>query len=97
MTRDDKGRFAQGNPGGGRKPKATEERYLELMKSTVSEADWTAIIARAVVDAKRGDTAARKFIADYLIGPPVEKKQIDANVNAEVVLKTIKGVSVDSL
>lgn len=45
------------------------------MKSTVSEDDWVEIIKRAILDARRGDTAARKFIADYLVGPPVEKKE----------------------
>lgn len=87
MTRDEKGRFAQGHEKiGGRKKKATEERYLEIFKDAVSEEDWRAIILRAILDAKRGDTAARKFIADYLVGPPVESKNINVGGELSVVI-----------
>ena len=73
MTRDEKGRFLQGNPGGGRKPRAVEESYLELFKSTVSQADAVKIIEKAKTDAIAGDAVARKFIFDYLVGTPVQK------------------------
>ena len=77
MTRDEKGRFIKGNGGGpGRPARAVEEEYRSILVSSVSKADWEAIIKRAVLDAKKGDTSARKFLADYLIGPPVERKEI---------------------
>jgi hypothetical protein len=46
---------------------------MDALVSSVSVEDWKLIIDRAVTDAKRGDTAARKFIADYIIGAPVQK------------------------
>lgn len=67
-----------GNPAG-RKPRATEERYLELTRQAVTEADWKAVVMKAVDQAKRGDANARKFLADYLIGPPAQKHDVDVN------------------
>lgn len=78
MVRDKKGRFVKGHESitPGRPKKSREERYLEILISTVTEQDWQAIIMRAVADAKRGDATARKWLADYIIGPPVERKEI---------------------
>ena len=75
MTRDDKGRFVKGTSGNpaGRSKKEVEESYLQAFRDGVSPADWSAIITRAVNDAKRGDATARKFVADYLIGTAVQK------------------------
>jgi hypothetical protein len=78
MTRDEKGHFVKGVSGNpkGRSPKQREVQYMDALASCVSIDDWKEIITKAVTDAKRGDNVARKFIADYLIGPPVEKKEI---------------------
>ena len=75
-VRDERGRFAKGNHSGGRAPVMREVRYYEILKSTVTFDDWKAIIERAVTDAKRGDGVARKWLADYLVGPPIERKEI---------------------
>lgn len=84
MTRDEKGRFKKGNPGGGRKARAVEQAYLKIFKDTVSPDDWREIIKRAVKDAKLGDNIARKFIADYLIGAPVQK--VDAKISGDMII-----------
>ena len=75
MTRDDKGRFVKGVSGNprGRGKKEVEESYLQAFRDAVSPLDWNAILVRAVTDAKKGDAVARKFVADYLIGPAVQK------------------------
>ena len=76
--RDEKGRFIKGsvpNPNG-RPSKAREERFYEITLSTVTLTDWKEIIEKAATQAKRGDSQARKFLADYLIGPPVQKSEI---------------------
>lgn len=71
MVRDKKGRFAQGNGGGpGRPRKDRKQRYYEITMSGCTFEDWLAIVQRAVADAKRGDTAARKWLSDYLVGVP---------------------------
>ncbi len=46
--------------------------------------DWQAIVAKAVEQAKRGDSVARKFLADYLIGPPVEHKDVQGDLRVLV-------------
>ena len=53
-----------------------EEKYYEILTSTCSQNDWFQICAKAVDQAKRGDAVARKFIADYLIGQPVQKQEV---------------------
>ena len=75
MTLHDKnGKFAKGNPGGpGRPRKEREDKFYEVAISAVTLKDWKEVILRAVAQAKRGDTAARKFLADYLMGTPIQK------------------------
>jgi hypothetical protein len=70
------GKFVKGNKAGGRKSRPAEERYLERFKACVSVEDVDEIILKAVQGAKRGDPADRKFIFDYLVGPPVQKSEI---------------------
>jgi len=76
--RDESGRFLKGSTGNptGRAPREREERYYKIMVQTVTFADWERIITKAVDQAKRGDSVARKWLSDYLIGPPVERKEI---------------------
>jgi hypothetical protein len=76
--RTDKGQVRKGhkNVSPGRPPREVEEEYRNILVSSVTQQDWQEIIFRAVKDAKRGDHQARKFLADYLIGPPVERKEI---------------------
>lgn len=77
MTRDEKGRFIKGVSGNpkGRSPREVEEEYRQILVTSVTKEDWAMIVKRAVSDAKKGDTAARKFIADYLIGLPVQRNE----------------------
>jgi hypothetical protein len=78
MTRDDKGRFVKGVTGNpaGRPKKEREQEYHDILVSVVTPAEWKAVVVKALEQAKRGDGVARKWLADYLIGPPVEKKEI---------------------
>jgi hypothetical protein len=82
MVRDDKGRFGKGNEGGpGRPRKDREVRFYEITLSAVTFDDWREIVERAVQDAKRGDQAARKWLADYLIGTPEQRVDVTSNGN----------------
>ncbi len=75
--RDANGRFVPGNASkGGRPARKVEESYLETMRRVVTAGDWEEITVRAIRDAKRGDTAARKWLSDYLIGSPVQKQEV---------------------
>jgi hypothetical protein len=90
MVRNNKGQFVQGNGGGpGRPKKAKEERYYAILITTCTDKDWKAIIERAISDAKKGDTSARKWLADYLIGPPVERKEITGANNQPVLIEVV--------
>lgn len=80
--RNEKGQFVKGQTGNpnGRPPKKREDRYLEITTTTCTFEEWKAVVKRAVADAKRGDAQARKWLSDYLVGPPVqrtENKNID--------------------
>jgi hypothetical protein len=81
------GRFGPGNKTGGRKPRAVEEEYKRLFKRVVKVADRKAIIAKAMEQAKRGDDRARKFIFDYLYGPPPQRQEFTGADGGEIVLK----------
>jgi hypothetical protein len=73
-----------GNPKG-RKPREVERDYLARLRACVTPDDWVKIIDRTVTDAKRGDTAARKFLADYLIGAPVQPTENKHDVTLRVI------------
>ena len=83
--RDDKGRFIKGHTGNpnGRAPRSREERYYKILMSTVSFADWKAIILKAVDQARRGDAQARKWLSDYLAGEPEHNMILDTIIRWE--------------
>lgn len=60
----------------GRPPKEREERFMEITLSAVTFDDWKEIVQKAVAQAKRGDSTARKWLSDYLIGAPVQRQEI---------------------
>lgn len=87
MDRDNKGRFVKGNQAaknhtgaGGRPSKSREIRYYEITVTTCTFKEWKQIIHKAVDQAMRGDSVARRFLADYLVGTPVQ----DHNIYGEI-------------
>ena len=79
-------KFRKGNPGGpGRRRVADEERYLSVLRRSVTLADWQAIINKATEQAKRGDKSAREWLSNYLIGKPTEYINIDATSNGQTL------------
>lgn len=84
MERDSKGLFAPGNQtakGIGRPPKARELARLAILTEIVNEEKWRAVVEIALSDAIAGADGqtrekGRRFIADYLIGKPVERVAI---------------------
>lgn len=78
-ARDENGRFIKGQSGNpqGRPPREREEKFFEITLATVTYADWKQVIKKAAEQAKRGDATARKFLADYVIGPPTQKHEVD--------------------
>jgi hypothetical protein len=78
MTRDDSGRFVKGQTGNpsGRPKRRTEEQYLDATIARVTIKDWREIVDKAVMQAKKGDSKARQWLSDYILGPPVQKTQV---------------------
>jgi hypothetical protein len=78
VTRDENGKFIKGVSGNpaGRPKKEREERYRDILVNSVTFADWEAIIGKAVKQAKGGDSVARKWLSDYLIGPPIQRQEL---------------------
>lgn len=76
--RDADGKFVKGKSGNpkGRPAKERETRYYDILMSTVTFEVWAEIVRKAAEQARKGDQAARKWLADYLVGPPVERKEI---------------------
>jgi len=90
ISRDENGKFAKGNGGGpGRPKKERELDFYRILITTVSINDWQDIIKRAISDAKKGDAPARKWLADYYAGPPVERKEITGADNQPLVIKVV--------
>ena len=90
MVRDQSGKFVKGHPPmGGRPKKEKEEMYYRILMTTCTADDWAAIVQRAVYDAKKGDASARKWLADYLVGPPIERKEITGAGGGYIHVKVI--------
>ena len=100
--RDSNGRFVKGNQaakgnGGGRPPKRREERYLEITMSACTFKDWREIVKKAVTQAKDGDSSARKWLSDYLLGPPVQRTELTGADGGAVALQYVGNVNPDDL
>ena len=93
--RDANGRFLPGNSGNpaGRPKKDREIRFLEITLSTVRYEDWRKIVKKAVTQAQRGDNQARKFLADYLLGPPAQRLEHSGPEGGEVVIRVVGGIT----
>lgn len=77
MTRDKNGRFVAGNGGGPGRPKRDiEHKYLDITLANCSQSEWREIVKKAVQQAVRGDAVARKWLADYIIGTPVQRSEV---------------------
>ena len=86
--RDGQGRFVNGNGGGpGRPSKKREERFLEITLAACTFTDWKVIVKKAVEQARRGNPTARKWLSDYLIGPPTQKNEITGADGGPVVIR----------
>jgi hypothetical protein len=73
------GRFASGWKGGGRKPisePALRAQYLDELTKTVPLTKWQEICNVAVAQALEGDGRAREFLANYLVGRPLQAVEV---------------------
>jgi hypothetical protein len=76
--RHDNGRFALGNRGGPGRPRRTvEAQYLIALRESVPLETWGKICEAAVAQAVAGDAKAREWLANYLIGRPIEAVAVE--------------------
>jgi hypothetical protein len=70
-----------GNPGGRpRSVRRIQYSRLRIMDASVSDADWAAIVDKAIEQAREGDATARAWLSKYLL--PAEPDRF-ADVNSD--------------
>lgn len=81
MNPTGKGGFQPGQSGNpkGRSKRRTEDAYLRAIVSVVSQADMRDIAAKARDQAKRGDSRARQWLSDYLLGKPLQRTDVTSD------------------
>lgn len=96
--RDENGRFVKGHNGGpGRPKRTTEERYIKAMAQTVRIDDWKKIILTGISRAKAGDVGWARFIADYLMGKPVQRTEVTGKDGGPMIVNFTSNVNDDQL
>lgn len=86
--RNDKGQFVPGSGGGpGRPKRRTEDQYLDATIARVTIKDWREIVDKAVSQAKRGDSRARAWLSDYVLGPPPQQIKHTGADGADIVIR----------
>ena len=82
-VRDAHGRWLPGQTGNpnGRPKRSTEQEYLDVMLSTCTPDHWRDITAKAIEQAKRGEWHARKWLSDYILGPAIQRLELDVGTD----------------
>jgi len=76
--RDAQGRFVKGheNVSPGRPKRDIEEAYLHAIKEAMPTKRWLECLQVYAARAEAGDRYALRFFADYLLGRPVERREL---------------------
>ncbi|HUW13603.1 MAG TPA: DUF5681 domain-containing protein [Anaerolineae bacterium] len=86
--RKDNGQFAKGHSGNpnGRPKRSIEEKYLTALSRHVTLKDWATIVNTAVARAKAGDSTARQWLSDYLMGKPLQRQEVSGPGGGPIVV-----------
>jgi hypothetical protein len=89
--RDNKGRFVKGQSGNpaGRPKREVEEAYLQATIARVSMDDWQSVVKKAVEQAKDGNSEARRWLAEYIMGKPRSPVDVDVEGNISVTVTRV--------
>ncbi len=88
VGRDERGRFAPGNPGGPGNPHAKQTGKLRsAMLKAVTEKDMRDVVMKLVELAKSGNVPAAREVLDRCLGRPVEADLIERLDQVEELLK----------
>jgi hypothetical protein len=52
----------------GRHKRAFEEKFIGILRSSVSADDWQQVVAKALDQARNGDTKAREWLSNWMQG-----------------------------
>ena len=69
--------ISKGNKGGtGRPSRSVEETYLRAIKDAMPPKRWFDCLQTYAALAEAGDRYALRFFADYLLGKPLERREL---------------------
>ena len=89
MGRDSGGKWEKGtsgNPGG--RP-INRGEYLQKLDTTLTDEDWIAIIAMAIKRAKLGDSRARQWLSDYVLGKAIQGIDLFGETTSELIIRYV--------
>lgn len=94
-SRDENGRFKKGTSGNphGRPKKKRELEFYRITLAACSYKDWRAIVKVALAQALAGDHQARKWLSDYLMGPPVQRQEVTGADGGPVEFRHIQDLT----
>lgn len=80
LIRDDKGRWARGNPGGpGRPARTVEDGFLDFLRECLENPEVREKAMPAIVERlKVADLKTWQFVASYLVGLPIQRVKVEA-------------------
>lgn len=92
--RDANGRFTKGNQAakggnGGRPAREVEEKFYRVLSRRVRVKDWEKVIDVAIARAKTGDSRARQWLSDYLMGKPVQRTELTGLDGGKITLEVV--------
>jgi hypothetical protein len=102
-SRDAKGRFTYGHPGGpGRPRRAVEQDYLHIVSAVCPPDRLAAIVENLVTAAERGDQTAIQLLLKYLVGtasaaPTLTQMAISELANHDPTERAAKALRFQSL
>ncbi len=100
-THTEQGQFKKGWKGGPGRPKSKRSRsdYLVRLHDKMPMSQWDRILDTAIAQAIEGDHQARSFLAQYLIGKPIQAVEISgpggSSLSLGLILMAIREVAPD--
>ncbi|RPJ40141.1 MAG: hypothetical protein EHM35_00615 [Planctomycetaceae bacterium] len=91
QLRSSGGQWLPGQTGNkrGRLPREREHEFLDVTIAAVSKEQWKEIITKAAEQALAGDSVARKFLAEYILGQPAQVHEYMLNEQRDFTIRVV--------